>query len=92
MEVEKSRALRRANTENFVNKQLAIAKQAGRTVKQPGRLKKSHSADCGIPQCKICGNPRHGSNSRSAKTITELSSEEAFGKIELAALSGIETN
>jgi hypothetical protein len=46
--------------ENAINKQLKIAKAQGNTkyVKQPHRLAKHHAADCGVPGCVMCANPR----------------------------------
>lgn len=54
---------RRHKDDAAIKKQLRIAKQHGLTskdkaVKEPHRLAKHHTMDCGNPECYLCGNPR----------------------------------
>lgn len=85
MENEKMRGLRRSRTETVAKKQASIARQHGLPAAELGFYKKHHAVDCGTPNCPACGNPRR--TAAGTKTIHEVSSEEAFGKIELAELA-----
>jgi protein subunit release factor B len=54
---------RRHKTDVAIARQLKIAKAHGLTnrdqsVRQPHRLAKHHTMDCGNPHCYLCGNPR----------------------------------
>ena len=54
---------RRHKTDVAIARQVRIAKQHGlqfndRVIKQPHRLAKHHTMDCGNPKCFMCGNPR----------------------------------
>lgn len=54
---------RRHKTDVAIARQLRIAKQHGlqfsdEIIKQPHRLAKHHTMDCGNPKCYLCGNPR----------------------------------
>jgi hypothetical protein len=54
---------RRHKNDVAVARQLKIAKQHGlgfndRVIKEPHRLEKHHTMDCGNPKCFLCGNPR----------------------------------
>jgi len=54
---------RRHKTDVHIARQVKIAKAHGltnrdRAIKEPHRLAKRHSMDCGNPQCYLCGNPR----------------------------------
>lgn len=54
---------RRFRDETAVKKQVRIAKQHGmqfndKVIKEPHRLAKHHTMDCGNPKCFLCGNPR----------------------------------
>jgi len=54
---------RRYKDEVAVKKQVKIAKQHGmqfndRVIREPHRLAKRHTMDCGNPECYLCGNPR----------------------------------
>jgi hypothetical protein len=61
-----------------IKKQLGIIKQrknfgqASRTIdeSQPHRLAKKHAMDCGQPDCKYCGNPRHNHFSKGKDKLT----------------------
>lgn len=55
---------RRHKTDVAIARQVKIAKQHGlqfndKIIKQPHRLAKHHTMDCGNPKCGLCGNPRH---------------------------------
>lgn len=54
---------RRHKTDVAIARQLRIAKQHGlgfndQIIKEPHRLSKHHTMDCGNPKCYLCGNPR----------------------------------
>ena len=54
---------RRHKTDVAIARQVRIAKQHGlkfndTVIKQPHRLAKHHTMDCGNPKCYLCGNPR----------------------------------
>lgn len=54
---------RRHKNDVAIARQVKIAKQHGLTnsdkaIKQPHRLAKHHTMDCGNPKCYLCGNPR----------------------------------
>lgn len=54
---------RRHKTDVAIARQVRIAKQHGlqfndMVIKQPHRLAKHHTMDCGNPKCFMCGNPR----------------------------------
>jgi hypothetical protein len=54
---------RRHKTDVHIARQVKIAKAHGLTnrdkaIKQPHRLAKHHTMDCGNPKCYLCGNPR----------------------------------
>ncbi len=58
---------RRHKTDVQIARQVRIAKAHGLTsrdkaIKEPHRLAKHHTMDCGNPGCYLCGNPRktHG--------------------------------
>jgi len=44
--------------ENYVNKQVKIAKAYGIPVKEPHRLQDHSALTCGNPNCVMCANPR----------------------------------
>lgn len=54
---------RRHKTDVHIARQVKIAKAHGLTnrdkaIREPHRLAKHHSMDCGNPKCYLCGNPR----------------------------------
>jgi hypothetical protein len=54
---------RRHKTDVQIARQVRIAKAHGLTsrdkaIKEPHRLAKHHTMDCGNPGCFLCGNPR----------------------------------
>ncbi len=54
---------RRHKTDVHIARQVKIAKAHGLTnrdkaIKEPHRLAKHHTMDCGNPKCFMCGNPR----------------------------------
>lgn len=54
---------RRHKNDVAIARQVRIAKQHGLTmrdkaIKEPHRLAKHHTMDCGNPRCYLCGNPR----------------------------------
>ena len=54
---------RRHKTDVHIARQVKIAKAHGLTnrdkaIKEPHRLAKHHTMDCGNPKCYLCGNPR----------------------------------
>ncbi len=54
---------RRHKTDVQIARQVRIAKAHGLTsrdkaIKEPHRLAKHHTMDCGNPGCYLCGNPR----------------------------------
>lgn len=54
---------RRHKTDVAIARQVRIAKQHGmqfndEIIRQPHRLAKHHTMDCGNPKCFMCGNPR----------------------------------
>ena len=57
--------------ENHIAKQYKIAKTYDHTkyLKEPHRLAKHKTMDCGQPNCMLCGNPRR---TLKEKTIQEL--------------------
>lgn len=60
---------RRHKTDVAIARQLRIAKQHGlqfndEIIKQPHRLAKHHTMDCGNPKCYLCGNPRKSHKDR----------------------------
>ena len=70
---------RRFADENSIKKQVKIAKghdltAYDRVIRQPHRLAKRHTMDCGNPQCFLCGNPRR--THKDKKKIQEKSFEQ----------------
>jgi hypothetical protein len=62
--------------ENAVKKQVKIAKQHGlgfndEVIKEPHRLEKHHSMDCGKPGCTLCGNPRRNNWNKKDKLTAQ---------------------
>lgn len=60
---------RRHKTDVAIARQVRIAKQHGlqfndTIIKQPHRLAKHHTMDCGNPKCFMCGNPRKSHKDR----------------------------
>lgn len=60
---------RRHKTDVAIARQVRIAKQHGlqfndEVIKQPHRLAKHHTMDCGNPKCFLCGNPRKSHKDR----------------------------
>lgn len=54
---------RRHKTDVHIARQVKIAKAHGLTnrdkaIREPHRLAKHHTMDCGNPKCYLCGNPR----------------------------------
>lgn len=54
---------RRHKTDVHIARQVKIARAHGLTnrdkaIKEPHRLAKHHTMDCGNPKCYLCGNPR----------------------------------
>jgi protein subunit release factor B len=54
---------RRHKNDVAIARQVKIAKAHGLTnqdkaIKEPHRLAKHHTMDCGNPKCYLCGNPR----------------------------------
>lgn len=54
---------RRHRDDAAIKKQVRIAKSHGlgfndQAIKEPHRLSKHHTMDCGNPKCYLCGNPR----------------------------------
>jgi hypothetical protein len=58
-----------------VKRQLKIAKSLGNTkyIAEPHRLAKHHAADCGVPHCPMCSNPRHN---KARKGVDKLTIQE----------------
>ena len=67
--------------ENHINKQYKLAKMYNheKYLKQPHRLAKHNTADCGKAECMLCGNPRR---TLKMKTIQELKFEQTGQWIE----------
>ena len=55
-----------------VKRQLKIAKSLGNTkyIDEPHRLAKHHAADCGVPHCPMCTNPRHNATVKGKEKLT----------------------
>lgn len=54
---------RRHRDQSAIKRQVDIARQHGlgfddTVIREPHRLVKRHSMDCGQPNCSLCGNPR----------------------------------
>jgi cytochrome c5 len=58
--------------DNAINKQLKIAKEFGVPIKEPHRLAKQHTLDCGNTKCLLC----HGEKVFGKKTIKERRFEQ----------------
>ena len=60
---KQSRAKRREQTQHAVDRQVRIHKGANWAVGYdnlvPGKYRKRKALNCGVPQCNMCGNPRH---------------------------------
>lgn len=70
--------------QSAIQKQLKIAKTNGygnhdKVVKQPHRLAKHHSMDCGTPNCVLCSSPR---KLFGEKTKQELSFDQTVKWVE----------
>jgi hypothetical protein len=67
--------------ENHIKKQYKLAKMYNyeKYLKQPHRLAKHNTADCGKADCMLCGNPRR---THKMKTIQELKFEQTGQWIE----------
>ena len=69
----KTRAVRRADTQNAIQRQVRILKAVrGRplNVHQPHRLAKHHALNCGKPGCIFCSNPRHNAAVKGRGRLT----------------------
>lgn len=60
---------RRHKTDVAIARQVRIAKQHNlgfndKPIKEPHRLAKHHTMDCGNPKCFLCGNPRKSHKDR----------------------------
>lgn len=53
---------------NYIRKQVGIAKANHMEVENPHMFAKHAAMDCGIPECPVCSNPR---KLRKEKTIQE---------------------
>lgn len=74
---------RRHKTDVAIARQLRIAKQHGlqfndKVIKQPHRVAKHHTMDCGNPKCFLCGNPR-----KSHKDKLTAQEKRLFQNIEI---------
>lgn len=63
---------RRHKNDVAIARQVRIAKQHGlgfhdQVIKEPHRLAKHHTMDCGQPGCMLCGNPRKIFKERTAQ-------------------------
>ena len=63
---------RRHKNDVAIARQVRIAKQHGlgfhdQVIKEPHRLAKHHTMDCGQPGCMLCGNPRKIFKQRTAQ-------------------------
>ena len=63
---------RRHKNDVAIARQVRIAKQHGlgfhdQVIKEPHRLAKHHTMDCGQPGCMLCGNPRKVFKQRTAQ-------------------------
>lgn len=67
----KSRALRRAQTNSAIDRQLGIHQQHAGSPLARGRFKKQHAMDCGRPRCGLCGNLRKRHGGEAALTVQE---------------------
>lgn len=69
------RAERLQQKDNYIKKQVSIAKSHGFPVKNGDehRLAKHSATTCGDPNCAMCGNPRKFFNE---KTVQEQSFEQ----------------
>ena len=67
--------------ENHIKKQYKLAQmyKYEKYLKQPHRLEKHNTADCGKAECMLCGNPRR---THKMKTIQELKFEQTGQWIE----------
>jgi len=73
---------RRHKTDVAIARQVQIAKAHGLTnsdkaIKEPHRLAKHHTMDCGNPKCPLCGNPR-----RSHKDTLTAQEKRLFQDVE----------
>lgn len=69
---------RRYRDDVAVKRQVKIAKQHGynfndEVIREPHRLSKRHTMDCGKPHCILCGNPRRN---KSLKKKDQLTTQE----------------
>jgi hypothetical protein len=69
----KRRAVRRADTQTAVQRQVQILKSRGaatRDIDQPHRLAKHHALSCGKPRCFLCSNPRYSAATKGRARLT----------------------
>lgn len=67
---------RRHNTTVKALQQQTIAELHGVKVTSPMVYAKHHAMDCGIPECKLCGNPRNlGEETKQEKSNREFWNE-----------------
>lgn len=57
-ETKAKHSKRMLQKENYVNKQVKIAKAYGIPVREKHRLQDHAAVNCGDPKCTICMNPR----------------------------------
>lgn len=57
-DTKEKRSKRIQKVQNFIKKQMKIAKLYGLSVDEPHRLAKKHALNCGNPDCVMCANPR----------------------------------
>lgn len=72
-ETKEKHSRRIQQKQNYVKKQVKIAKAFGLEVKEPHTLAKHSIMNCGDPKCHMCGNPR---KFYKEKTISEKSFEQ----------------
>lgn len=71
-ELREKHARRIAQKQRHIKRQTRIAKSNGLDVSEPHRFAKHNAMNCGIPNCPMCGNPRHSGYVKQKLTIQEV--------------------
>ena len=69
-ELREKRARRIGQKRRHIARQVSIARLHNSDTSEPHRFAKHNAMNCGIPNCPMCGNPRHSGYHKKASKLT----------------------